>query len=370
MRNRFMCVGVVLALLAMAPVRMSGQQASFAPPASAAQTSSPQAGTAAVGAQPQYPGIGPTGDKLEAEMGAFKLRLYGTLLLNAAITTAPIVGQEVPLWTAPNTLTVTYPDGTVGPISGSQDLLVTMRQSVFGFTVNPAKPAANDWASSGLLEMDFFGPRAVDGTQPQNRTLTPPRMRLAYFQLERNGVRLVFGQDKAILAPLDPISLSHVAMPLGATAGDLWAWAPQVRVDVTRQMGGTSFLFQAGVLRPEFGETPPGAATAVDGTSSGSLGARSTQPFYQGRVAVSPLSDPLCPAGRGDKGTDPCQFQLQFLYQGEGALQLRLAAEGFKLGSKRKGALRAEVANGPLHAMCYPRRAFGVSHPKSVLDLG
>src|SRR6266446_6123914 len=61
------------------------------------------------------------------------------------------------------------------------------------------------------------------------------------------------------------------------------------------------------------------------------------------RVPVSPLSDPLCPAGRGDKGTDPCQFQLQFLYQGEGALQLRLAAEGFKLGSKRKGALRAEV---------------------------
>src|SRR5439155_17962098 len=98
-------------------------------------------------------------------------------------------------------------------------------------------------------------------------------------------------QDKALLAPLDPISLWHVAMPLGATAGDLWAWAPHVRVDVTRQMGSTGLLFQAGVLRPQFGDTRmeavPTASTSVDIGSSG-LGERSTQPFYEGRVAVSP----------------------------------------------------------------------------------
>jgi hypothetical protein len=29
-----------------------------------------------------------------------------------------------------------------------------------------------------------------------------------------------------ILAPLDPVSLSHVGVPLGATAGDLWGWFP------------------------------------------------------------------------------------------------------------------------------------------------
>src|SRR5882757_2508804 len=122
MRNCFTCVGLCLILLAVAPVRMLAQAPSFAPPAAATQTAPSQSGEG-TGTQPQYPGIGPAGDKLEAEMGSFKLRLYGTLLLNAAISTAPIFGQDVPLWTFPNTGTVTYApvgDGTVGPVSGSQ----------------------------------------------------------------------------------------------------------------------------------------------------------------------------------------------------------------------------------------------------------
>jgi hypothetical protein len=288
MRNRFASAAVSLVLLFVAPAQMFGQAQSSAPQASATQTSSSGSGTSAAGAQPQYPGIGPAGDKLEGEMGAFKLRLYGTLLLNAAITTAPIFGQDLPLWTLPaGNVTYTPGDGTVGPNSGSQDLTITMRQSVFGFTVNPAKADANGWTSSALLEMDFFGARAVDTVEPQDRALNPPRLRLAYFQLERNGLRFVFGQDKAILAPLDPISLSHVAMPLGATAGDLWAWLPQARVDWAHKMGNTGLLLQAGVLRPEFGDSLPASGMAVDTQTSG-LGARSTQPFYEGRVAVSP----------------------------------------------------------------------------------
>ncbi len=94
-----------------------------------------------------------------------------------------------------------------------------------------------------------------------------------------------------ILAPLDPVSLSHVAMPLGATAGNLWAWSPQVRVDYHPMVGSTGLLFQVGVLRPQFGDTRleafPAAGTSIDLTSSG-LGERSTQPFYQARFAVSP----------------------------------------------------------------------------------
>jgi hypothetical protein len=290
-QNRSRCVGAVLALLAATPTPIFGQSVSLAPPASTTQASSAETGSPPVGARPQYPGIGPSGDKLEAEMGAFKIRLYGTVLLNTAVSDAAILGQDVPLWTLGTAGTVTYPDGTVGTSGGNHDLIFTMRQSVVGFTVNPARPTANSWTPSGLIEVDFFGTRPVDTIQPLNRVLNQPRLRLAYFQLERNGVKVVFGQDKAILAPLDPISLSHVALPLGATAGDLWAWLPQIRVDVTRTMGTTGVLFQGGILSPQFGdprlETPPTASTSLDGGSSG-LGARSTKPFFQGRVAVSP----------------------------------------------------------------------------------
>ena len=58
---------------------------------------------------------------------------------------------------------------------------------------------------------------------------------------------------------------------------------------------------------------------------------------------------------------------LQFLHDGERSHVLRLAAEGFKLGSQVKGALRAEVADGSFHAMRYLRRALGVSRTNGVL---
>src|SRR6185436_7662163 len=117
-----------------------------------------------------------------------------------------------------------------------------------------------------------------------------PRLRKAYGQLANKSFKLLFGQDNAIFAPIDPISLSHVAMPLGATAGDLWAWLPQVRADYTITGDAIGVLLQGGFLRPTFGDTRLEAApagTVIDVTSSG-LGERTTQPFYEGRVAVIP----------------------------------------------------------------------------------
>ena len=87
-------------------------------------------------------------------------------------------------------------------------------------------------------------------------------------------------------------------------------------------------------------------------------------------VTVSPYSDALPPTGLGDKGAEPCKLLLQFLHNGERSHQLRLAAEGFKLGSQVKGALRTEVADGSFHAMRYLRRAFGISYTNSGMEFG
>jgi hypothetical protein len=281
--------GAAAALVLFFPVKSFGQTGSFSP-AAAAAVQSPGGDAAGGGAVPTYPGHGPEGgEKLEGDLGSFRFRLYGTVLLNAHVADAGILGQEVPLWSVGATGNVTYPDGSVGHLGDNHDFVLTARQSVFGFTVNRVQTSG--WSSGGLIEMDFFGPRPVDGTEPQNRSLGQPRLRLAFFQLEHNGVKFVFGQDKAILAPIDPISLSHVAVPLGATAGDLWAWLPQARVDVTHNLGGTGLLFQFGILRPTFGdgrlEAVPTVGTSFDGLSSG-LGERTTMPFYQARVAVMP----------------------------------------------------------------------------------
>jgi hypothetical protein len=245
------------------------------------------------GAQPSYPGLPRTGEKVETEIGPVKARFYGTILFNSSISDSANIGQEVPLWPPPDGGAVTYPDGSAGRNGNNHDLIFTMRQSILGLTLNPARPSTSGWNPSALVEIDFFGSRTSDNFLPENRVFNQPRLRMGYFQLEHESWKIVFGQDKMILAPLDPVSLSHVGVPLGATAGDLWGWFPQVRVDWSHKIGNTGVLVQAGILRPQFGDprvdtaATPGAGSVLDGTSTG-LGERSSQPFYQARVAISP----------------------------------------------------------------------------------
>ena len=316
--------GVCVALLAVTigfllPATMAGQtpdrqsdaanvEAATSPDTTAQQPPYPEQ-------KPQYPGAPPTKGKLEGTMGPLKLRFYGTLLLNISVSDSADVGQDVPLWAAPGAGTVTFPDGTSRRAGTIHDTIFTARQSLFGFTFSPASPPTSGWTPSGVLEFDFFGSRPSDALQPQGRVLNQPRLRLAYFQLEKGSWKIVAGQDKMIIAPLDPVSLSHVAIPLGATAGNLWGWLPQARVDVTHNLTEkTSTLFQFGVLRPLFGdprlvpsvppspgiagELPP-AGTAVDGAFSG-FGERSSSPFYQARIAVShPMASSTATIGAG-----------------------------------------------------------------------
>ncbi len=240
---------------------------------------------------PFYPGAPKSSSRLQAPIGDYILRVYGTLLLNISTSDTVQVGQDVPLWPLPGNVPVTFPDGTTKRAGAVGDTIFTARQSILGVQVSP-KALGNGWNPSGLVEIDFFGSRPVDPTlQPQNRVFNQPRLRRAYLQLDKGSWRIVAGQDKAILAPLDPISLSHVAIPLGATAGDLWAWLPQVRVENRHKFGGSTLLVQGGVLRPSFGDSrltdQSGVnGSAVDSTFSG-FGERGRQPFYEARVALS-----------------------------------------------------------------------------------
>ena len=243
--------------------------------------------------EPVYPGIPPQG-KAETTVGSQKLRIYGTFLMNASGSDSVEIGQDLVLWPAPGGNTPAFPDGTTKPNSHVHDLIFTARQSVFGFQVKPADETKEKWHASGLLEFDFFGGRPFDALQPQGRVFNEPRLRLGYIRLQKGTWSIVAGQDRVIISPLDPVSLSHVAAPLGATAGNLWGWQPQVRAEWNHMMGKTSTLFQIGVLRPQFADTQlqalPATGSAVDVNTSG-LGERTTKPFYQARYSVTtPMS--------------------------------------------------------------------------------
>lgn len=253
---------------------------------------------------PYYPGLPKSKTRLQATLGDFTVRFYGTLLLNISTAGTAQVGQDVPLWPLPGSSNVTFPDGTTKRAGLVHDTIFTARQSILGLQVTSAKPLEG-WTTSGLVEIDFYGSRPVDpGLQPQDRVLNQPRLRRAYLQLDKGTWKIVAGQDKMIIAPLDPISLSHVAIPLGASAGDLWAWLPQLRVENRQKFGATTTLFQIGILRPSFGDQRLGDqgalnGNAVDSTFSG-FGERSGQPFYQARMALShPINGRNATVGAG-----------------------------------------------------------------------
>ena len=256
---------------------------------SSATVTSPSLNTAANPSPQEYPEE-KSKTKLEAVVGAIKLRFYGTVLFNMSFSDSDEVGQEVPLWPLPGIVPITFPDGTTVPAGHVHDTVFTARQSIFGFNFAPAKTSDNGWNPSAVIEMDFFGTRPSDLFQPQGRVFNQPRLRKGYLQLEKGNFKVVAGQDDMIISPLDPISLSHVGVPLGATAGDLWARLPQLRLDVTHNFGDTSTLFQIGILRPVFGDPRlgdiPQPGTSLDTAFSG-FGERASQPFYQARIAAS-----------------------------------------------------------------------------------
>jgi len=256
--------------------------------AGAYPASAPSSSQASSAYPAQESGASSQQSKLSATQGPVKVGLYGTLLLNLSASDSPVAGGDVPLWAAPGSGNVTFPDGSTGR---PHDLFMTARQTTVGFTIDPSTPLATGWAPSAVVEFDFFGSRPSDNLLPDGRVFNEPRLRLAYFQIVNGSWKILAGQDKAIIAPLDPISLSHVAVPLGAAAGNLWARLPQLRVEKTQQFGEKySAVYQFGVLRPEFGDRRLGAAeTATAGTSldSSTAGTRSSMPFYQARVALS-----------------------------------------------------------------------------------
>jgi len=140
----------------------------------------------------------------------------------------------------------------------------TFRQTVIGLTFNgPDLPGGGK--ASGSAYFDFWG-----GTASASNNLF--RVRQATLDLTWNNTTITAGQDKPIVAPRDPTSLSQVSISPLAGAGNLWEWQPQVRIEQRFIFGQhitspgtegseTGLRIQAGVY--ETTETYPSTAPAI-----------------------------------------------------------------------------------------------------------
>ncbi|MBV8572632.1 MAG: hypothetical protein JO319_18585 [Acidobacteriaceae bacterium] len=124
----------------------------------------------------------------------------------------------------------------------------TLRESIIGLNFHGA-PIFGDGRINGFLSMDFY-------SYAQSENIF--RIRRGVVSFDWNHRSLILGQDKSIIAPLQPTSFARVGVPPLAGAGNLWLWRPQVtyeeRIPISKT---TKATLQASVFETDETDTAP-----------------------------------------------------------------------------------------------------------------
>lgn len=195
----------------------------------------------------------------------YRLRLSGIVLMNLVSNQGVVDSIDLP------TLAYARPVGDTGGSFGA-----TLRQSeigleAFGPSVAGAKTRAD-------LQLDLAGgfPSVPNGI---NSGLM--RLRTATMRMDWTNTSVVVGQDSIFFSPNSPTSFASLAIPALSSAGNLWSWVPQIRVEHRVALGEeSSLLFQGGILDPVSGEVPGTGTYRQAGP-----GESSRQPAYGTRIA-------------------------------------------------------------------------------------
>jgi hypothetical protein len=195
----------------------------------------------------------------------YRLRLSGIVLMNLVSNQGVVDSIDLP------TLAYARSAGDSGGSFGA-----TLRQSEIGFEAfGPDVAGAKTRAD---LQLDFAGgfpavPNGIDSGLMRLRTAT--------MRLEWTNTSVVVGQDAIFFSPTSPTSFASLAVPALSSAGNLWAWVPQIRVEHRVSLGEeSSLIFQAGILDPVSGEVPSTGSYRQPGP-----GEASRQPAYGTRIA-------------------------------------------------------------------------------------
>ena len=200
----------------------------------------------------------------------YRVRLSGIVLFNLFGNSGQVDNQDVPTFAAPS-----YPGNSSGSVGG------TLRQSILGLeTFGPEIWGARTSAS---INFDFGGGLPATNNGVDAGLL---QLRTAAVRLDWKTTSVIAGQDQLFLSPLSPTSFASVIVPPLSSAGNLWAWTPQLRVEHRFAIGGDSTLtLQGGFLDPLTGEVPGYGSYTWYRTPS--AGEQSRQPAYAARVAYS-----------------------------------------------------------------------------------
>jgi hypothetical protein len=257
----------------------------------------------------------------------YPIKVSGLILLNGFVNT-----NQVDI---PATPTVALP--------GAGSTGATMRQTVLG--IDARGPHVFGAASRADVRTDFFG--STGGTATYN-TAGLLRLRTAHADLDWDNTELFFSLDRPLINPMQPDSLTAVAIPPLAWSGNLWTWNPQIGVRHDLPIGSTArFRTQAALIDVA---DPPYSTTSAAYSASTAESAR--WPGVQTRLAIaSGAEDRGFELGAGgyfaehrtsyDKGFDSWAGTLDYRQPLPGRLELSGSVyRGLALGGLGGGAYK------------------------------
>lgn len=197
----------------------------------------------------------------------YRVRLSGIVLLNTDVTRGSVDNLDFPQISLPAPA-----PGVSGSFSGS------LRQSQIG--VEAFGPDIAGARTSANVKFDFAG--GFPNT-PNGAAFGIVRLRTGTIRLDWKNTSLVAGQDSLFFVPLTPTSLASLAIPALSYSGNLWSWAPQIRIEHRIVLSEHSSLqLQAGILDSLTGDIPQQAAYR-----NPTVGEQSGQPAYATRIGYT-----------------------------------------------------------------------------------
>jgi hypothetical protein len=205
-------------------------------------------------------------DQTKVESGSkYPVRLTGLILFNAFVNRGTVDNIDLPAIATRQT-----PGGSSGSVGA------TFRQTILG--IEGSGPRIAGARTSADVSLDFFAGVAYSNFGTTSGSV---RMRTASINMDWAHDSVQAGMVAPLISPLSPTSYATVAEPGMAWAGNLWTWAPQLKVS-------HRFVLQDDRrIQLEFGLWDPPAAgyNSSDVFRAPSPGEQAKQPGYETRVS-------------------------------------------------------------------------------------
>ncbi len=190
--------------------------------------------------------------------GPFSIVPFGTAIFNTNYNTSSLFVGSYALYAQPN------------DVFNRTQFEMSPQNSFLG--VNLTGPAFGEAKMSGRIDFDFRGPNPVQDT-------ATPYFFDIYGELKTDRWRLLLGQGKDVISPLDPSVLNFTNGMVGYMPGDMGFFRAQARLDLNADLTDSVKLIGQGSINQQVIKGLE-APTDIFGTEAG-------WPDIQGRIAFS-----------------------------------------------------------------------------------